>query len=345
MSSQKVTSGTYIFWLVMCLVFGLGAFFLFLSATHLSYIETSDWNTLLALLRSISPDLSLTQAETFKAELDSYANILQQESLLSALLRDFGIAAIVAVLLTISIEFYARNRLQDEIRSGVIEAAFKRLIPGEVFEEIKKFVIGAPCVKRDWRIAMMLRTDEEVTRKFGPNHFVSHTTLQYTLLNITSSVVKQDIHLGLDEDVTGTGQDGLPLPRYEKIQIGELEIRDKCIREYLSENDQLEFIKEYSLQPGQITVICELHEIIRVPNTFVWSTPIQTEGTTITIDTSAVPCLSFSVIPLHPDRARLEERIAGHSWSFSGGVLPWQGFQITGHLMGDSPETVRDDIA
>lgn len=78
----------------------------------------------------------------------------------------------------------------------------------------------------------------------------------------------------------------------------------------------------------------DIREIIRVPDTFCWSMNSTTEEAEIVIDASAptVTDIAFEVTALHPDRARLVETIAGRTWVFAGGILPWQGFQIRSYF-------------
>src|SRR3989442_13620914 len=70
-------------------------------------------------------------------------------SLAHDVVRDLGIAAFVSVIITVVIEFYARSRLQAEIRSGVIEAAVARLVPERVWEKIKIEILSQNPIRHD----------------------------------------------------------------------------------------------------------------------------------------------------------------------------------------------------
>jgi len=322
---RKKGLGIYIALVLAALVVGLTL--LYLSALSLSAHEMKSAEGLLSELELIDPAITNHQAVQVRATLKKYGSILQQESWQDALLRDIGIGLFVAVILTIAMEAYARRRLQDEIRTGVIEAAFERLIPPAVFHEVCRSVIGAVCVKRRWEVRMIIQHDAAISSAH-PDHYASKSTLQYELHNTANFPVYETISIGLDEDVRVLDSNNLPLPRFLQITIGDEvyagEKLEKCL------GGTLEFTKQIKLQPGHIPVTATMWEVVRVPDTYVWSTPTMADGVTIVIDTSNVneKRIRFRVAALHPERLRMEERHAGSEWRFKGGMLPWQGFQI-----------------
>jgi hypothetical protein len=285
-------------------------------------------NGLLSEIEKIDPAISNHQAVEIKATLKHYGSLLQQESWRDALLRDLGISLFVAVVLTVAMEAYARRRLQDEIRTGVIEAAFQRLIPPAVFDEICRSVIGAVCVKRHWELRMIIQHDDAISREHA-NHYASKSTLQYELHNTADFLVEQTISIGLDEDVRVVDSNGLSLPRFLEITVGDETYKEDALKANLDDSG-LEFTKTIKLQPGFIRVAATMWEVVRVPDTCVWSTPTIADGVTVVIDTSNVrgEKIAFNVVALHPERIRMEQPHKGSEWKFRGGMLPWQGFQV-----------------
>ena len=320
-------AGLIIYVSVVVLTLIAGISLLYVSSLSLSASEMNSADGLVNELERLDPAMTNHQAVAIKASLKNYGSILEQETWKDALMRDIGIGLFVAVILTLAMEAYARRRLQDEIRTGVIEAAFERLIPSAVFQEVCRSVIGAVCVKRRWEVRMIIQDDKTISAAY-PDHYVSMSTLQYDLHNTANFPVLQTISIGLDEDVRVEDSEGLPLPRFIDITIGEKRYSGTELKELLA--GTLEFTTEVKLQPGHIRVAATMWEVVRVPDTYVWSTPTMADGVSIVIDSSNVrdAKIAFAVAALHSERVRMEERHTGSEWRFRGGMLPWQGFQI-----------------
>jgi hypothetical protein len=309
----------------MALVGAVGLGLIIASALTHSAIETRGTQEILNRLARMWLDFNVAQSDSIRAELNFWRTHLDTESSRHIAARDIGIAMMVAGILTFVIEMYARSRLQDEIRSGVIEAAFRRLIPPAIFDDVKLYVFGARVLKRDWEIEMLLLKSPRLSAQY-PDLYVSRTVISYQLHNLTGSHIVEPLHIHLDEDVVGVDESG-PLPRFESIRIGLDTYTDGELKGKLQRNGAL-FEDKVDLAPGYLQLVICLWEIVRVPDTFVWSTTKATEGARIVIESVGVPEIAFEVRALHPDPNRLLEHVPGRTWVFTGGMLPWQGFQV-----------------
>lgn len=238
-----------------------------------------------------------------------------------------GRCSVVAVLLTFGIERYARKQLQDDVVTSVVESAFGRLISPAIFEEMRWNVLGAELLKEAWAFDMTVYHDAEVS-KAHQDHYVSKTVQTYVLRNLTNRTVKHGFEVAVDEDVAGEEADKKQLPRFELVRIGESEYRPDNPDQgsHFTRSGHL-FSLPLTIGTSPISVTVILREIIKVPDTFVWSTRMCTNGARIRIEVVNVSEVGFDVSALHPDRDRLVKTVAG-TWEFSGGMLPWQGFQI-----------------
>jgi hypothetical protein len=273
------------------------------------------------------PALTRDTAKVVAKALDEWRNRVYHEGFRAVLLRDLGIAFIVAVLLTIVIERYARNRLADELRSGIVEATFQRLIHPKVFDQVRHHVMNADLLKENWQIEMVVSEDPDISRVY-PDFYVSKTLLRYTLRNISGKEVTHPFEVELDRDVTGP--DGITsLPKFESITVGTEKYDGNELQKRLTAEGSL-FACKCSIGETPVQIVAMLREIIRVPDTITWSTMQCADGAKFSIDVSAVKGrgIAFEVTANHPQREALKTLVKGRSWEFPVAMLPWQGFEI-----------------
>jgi len=324
-----------VYYLIITVAALVGVLLLLRSASHFSEVEGRDRDKMVHDLEHIRPGFSVAEADSVRLVLRARDSRLSEETYWDALSRDLGIALLVAVILTLAIEGYARGRLREEIRSGVLEAAFRRLISSAVFDQIKGHVIGAKCLKRNWSLEMFLLREHPATTG-GDRLYVSRTVLSYDLVSLTGGPVKEHLASGLDRHLTGKDEVGA-LPRFERVQIGSEIYEGDKMTPYLFD-DAKTFKKEHSVSTSGVRIAIRLLELFRVPDTFVWNTPLQCEGAKIVIENAAKAGVAFEVTALTPERDRLTETMPGRTWEYSGGLLPWQGFQIRSFYRGDQLE-------
>lgn len=273
------------------------------------------------------PALTRDTAKVVAKALDEWRERVNHEGFRSVLMRDLGIAFIVAVLLTVVIERYARNRLADELRSGIVEATFQRLIHPKVFDQVRHHVMNADLLKENWQIEMVVSDDPEISRVY-PDFYVSKTLLRYTLRNISGKEITHPFEVELDRDVTGP--DGVTsLPKFESITVGANKYEGEELEKRLEADGSL-FSCKCTIGETPVQIVAMLREIIRVPDTITWSTMQCADGAKFSIDVSAVKGrgIAFEVTPNHPQRDGLKTLVKGRSWEFPVAMLPWQGFEI-----------------
>ena len=324
---SKTTRASTLLNLTLAIVFILGVGMILGTAWHRERIGTEATAAILDQVVHIVPEVTGINYQTLEHEVQRWQEQLWHETLPSIVVRDIGIAMVVAVLLTFGIELYARKQLQDDVVTSVVEAAFGRLISPALFEEMRWNVLGAELLKETWAFDMTVYSDPFVA-KTHPNHYVSNTVQTYTLRNLTNREIEHGFEIAVDEDVSGEEADKKPLPRFERIMIGDVEYTpdNPDQASHFTRNGHL-FSLPLKIGASPMSVAVILKEIIKVPDTFVWSTRMCTNGARIRIQVVGTSGVGFDVTALHPDRGRLVETVAG-TWDFSGGILPWQGFQI-----------------
>lgn len=304
----------------------LGIAFILGTVIHRHAVEGAATERVMEDVLHNAPDLRAVDGSKVRASLEYWQERIQTETIVDVVIRDLGIAMVVAVLLSLLIESYARNRLQDEIRSGVIEAAFKRLIPASAFDQVSAHIMQAKLTKESSVIEMVIRSDPAVSAG-NAGFYVSNTILRYQLRSLTGRPVKDTICARLDRDVTFQAQDGRRLPRFESVTIGDKKLLGGELKSLLSD-DECTFSTPATIDGSPLSVVVVLEEILRVPDTFVWNTQLCTDHTSISIDASGISGVGFEVTALHPEASRLVEHVPGRNWEFKVGMLPWQGFQV-----------------
>ncbi|MDD5560273.1 hypothetical protein [Candidatus Methylomirabilis sp.] len=308
---------------------GLGVVGLYFSATWHSRSQAQLRDDAITDVSSAFRNLSYEQAEKIKNVLTKWGERVSREEFGPILLRDGAIALLIAVFITVTIELYAARRLRMQVAQDVLSGVFNKIIPEEIFEEVKSQVIQATALRRDWKIKISLSKDVALNKP-GYDLYVSTTILSFGIENLLSQPQRYPLSSGLSLDITGTDSEGKQLPRYEKVTVGSDNFVGEKLASHLSqEGVRLSMpIDLPSRIDGMVESMIVIKEIIRVPDAFNWVTPMVADGATIDIDTTATPDLSFTIEAYHPNKKKLKETIAGQRWVFSEGMLPWQGFEV-----------------
>ena len=314
-----------VFWLLMLVALLIGLLGLFVSAAWQSQSQPELREDVIKEISSTLHDLTYKDSETIRQTLNKWEERTSQERFWPTLVRDLSIALLIAVFLTVSIELYAGRRLREQVATEVLSGVFNKIIPEVIFDEVKSNVIQAPVMRKNWEIRMSLARDAALT---DPNLYVSTTILGYGIQNLLNRSQVYPLSSRLSQDVTGPDAQGEPLPRFVRVTINGVAVPD--LSRHLSDNAS-RLLVPVPL-PGSsdevVQILLEVREIIRIPDAIYWATPTGAEGAIIEIDNTGTPDLGFKVEAYHPDKGRLRETIAGRRWVFTGGILPWQAFEI-----------------
>jgi hypothetical protein len=316
---------TRFFWLSMAFVLLLGLALLLGSVAWQSDQHESIHKEVVSDLSKEIPDLKFQTSEGFKSILVKWEKRLIEERFGPVALRDFAIALLIAVFVTVAIELYAGNKLRSQIAQDVLEAVYSTIVPPEIYKQVADSVFRATALKKDWEIFMTLRSSADLKADL----YISSTIVNYKMYGLLNRP-QPDFRIfgGLDLDITDSN---LGLPRYTKITVAGKVYEGQSLESIVDKTNQSFTVSAHlqtAMSDEHILVTTEVEEIIRVPDTFVWSTATMTEGARINIDATASPELEFELVPLHPNRQGLDATVQGKQWYFPHGMLPWQGFEI-----------------
>lgn len=250
------------------------------------------------------------------------AYLLGSGNLAHDIVRDLGIAALVSVIITIVFEFYARNRLEAEIRSGVIESTIRRLIPERVWEKIKIEILSQDTIRQDWTLIMNVVDDSTL----GDGRFLSDTIQSYELHNLTGRETTALVQHELYTHITGQDAAGDPLPRFVRVTVGPKHYEGADLQKLLRNGGlKLELPVPLPAEATGVPVRLEVKEIIRANDTFVWWMTNTTDRATVEI--AAPDNLRFTLrAPFH--HGPLQEITPGRRWTFPGIIALGQGLEF-----------------
>lgn len=317
---------TLVFWLFMAIVVLIAVIMLTEFARMESDSRQLGRESVISEMGEVLPELTHRQAERLRDTLKSWEELRKEETLFPTLLRDLGIALIIAVFLTVTVESYAGRRLRAQAAEDVLAGVFNKIIPETIFEEIRTHVIQAGVLRTGWEIRMGLRKDATLSKR-DPNLYISNTRFTYCVNSLLKKRQDIPISAGLAQDINGVDAKGNSLPRFMKVTIGNTVLSGRDLERCLS-RDGTVFDYRYPLKSDKTEVLIEVEEIVRTPDAFYWCTPMPADGIKIFIDSNAAPELQFTALAYHPNRDALSEPIKGENWVFPCGILPWQGFEI-----------------
>lgn len=250
------------------------------------------------------------------------AYLLGSGSLAHDIVRDLGIAALVSVIITIVFEFYARNRLETEIRAGVIEATIRRLIPERVWEKIKIEILSQDTIRRNWTLIMNVVDDPTL----GDGRFLSDTIQSYELHNLTGRETTALVRHELYAHIRGQDPNGDSLPRFVRVTVGAKHYEGENLKELLHNGGlKLELPVPLPAEETAVPVRLEVKEIVRANDTFVWWMTNTTDRATVEI--AAPDNLRFTLrAPFH--HGPLQEVTPGRRWMFPGIIALGQGLEF-----------------
>lgn len=269
------------------------------------------------------------------------------------LTRDLGIGVVVSVFVVVFIEWRAGLTLRSEIARDVLEAVYERVVPMPIYKQVRDNIFRSDVVRRDWTVAIEVVDIPGRSTDGVGDIVVVESTMSYKLRNLNDRAIAFTVSGGVDLNVACGERDDIP--RFQSIEVdGGVWGRDKGLDEatglklledaseialvdgLLLNRDgvrQIRFRKEVVFgREHSIQVKYTVLRAIRVPGTYVLSSPAPAEG--ITIDIKPCAGVAFDVLPLHPQA----DEISGEksSWRFGLGILPWQGFRIMcSHETGD----------
>lgn len=344
--------------LILCLSLGLSAVFgvtFIIGAVAWKHVGASGEKLLIlqigqsmAAAAAQAADGSLAQPTKSLEDLVKELITDQQDGLGPDVLRDLGIALLIAVFVTVVIELYASRRLREHIAYDVLSAAYAKVVPEEIYTQIRDNVFRSKVYRQNWEVRINVNAPQVyMARGFA----ILNILYSYDLVNLCDTEISQELSVGIDLDCPLPDEG---IPKFKSIKIYDERNRplvrethstallakqnEPTRREFIEYTEgkltftrntqEVVFAARVPISPqGKVTVRYEVARAIRVPGDYVLNALAPADGIKITLNLN-VEGFKLGVLALHPNPGALRHP-QPDMWLFDAGILPWQGFQFT----------------
>lgn len=254
------------------------------------------------------------------------------------LIRDVGIALLVAALVTIAYELHARSLYDRDNFVGMLQAVMGKVVPPEVWKAVQGTVIERDRIRGDIDIRLRVKRNPSLPQHQG----TLWMDFRYYLKGLHLKEETLEVQHSLD-DICSFGK--LNLPRFERINIGteEYKLSDQS-KFRKSENEILESVDgrvRINRKKGKADLSVDIppqdkpgirietvrEELIYLPGSYSIVMSELTEGRiTLTIDEwpdDMTPSAEFIT-----DQGNKKTNRVSNTWVYSGIMLPGQSLEI-----------------
>jgi len=177
-----------------------------------------------------------------------------KETLAHDLWRDLGIASVVAAIVTLLYESYARARFDHKTVTAVIGSLMGDVVAEDVWDRIREQVLEKVAIRRLGTVHLKIRRD----KRLGDGEVILSVRFEYKLCGIRSRRHRARVRHFLDSFM----EPRLGLPRFEHISIGE-EILDGR-----KEGKEFERFFNLSRHDEPLAVAVERLELVYMPGSY-----------------------------------------------------------------------------
>jgi hypothetical protein len=266
--------------------------------------------------------------------------------LIKELLRDIGIAFIVAVIVSIVYEFSTRTIGQQETVVEVINRMMGAFVPRRVWGEVTDEILHRPAIRSNVQVSFYI--DREITLADGqhwkaPNgQVILKMVYSYQLNAMSQSAAKIPVEHELEYE---TWNSDLQLPKFIRVTVtgpgeNESKVYEGASLQAISEGHRrirlqgTNAVNAPGVEDSRHTrITTERLELINAPGAYDLIMPELTAeaggstAPTITIALEKIPSdLSFELETYYPSHSF--ERGPDHLWRFYRTMFPGQGFTV-----------------
>jgi hypothetical protein len=171
-------------------------------------------------------------------------------------LREFGIAIVIASIVTLMYETYAREVLAQETMAKVVESVMGDMFDAQLWEEMRRQLLQKTVVRREGIVRLSL----EPHAKLSNGQTVLWVSLTYRVHELRTK--SKTIHIRHSLDTFMTRKD-LDLPRFTRIQIGDRVLDPRTLIEGRLDIDSPADSSRYGTN-----VLIERREIVHLPGAY-----------------------------------------------------------------------------
>lgn len=170
-------------------------------------------------------------------------------------LNEFGIAIVIAAIVTLMYETYAREVLTTETMSKVLESVMGDMFDTQLWDELRKQLLDQKAVRRAFSVRVSLERDA----RLAPNQAIFWMSLSYRVHPLHVKTEEVVVYHYLDRFMR---DDAVDLPRFTHISIGSRVIDPRKLKGNIDETVN---VRDW---PGGVPVIVERREIVYTPGAY-----------------------------------------------------------------------------
>jgi len=178
------------------------------------------------------------------------------------LIRDVGIALLVAAVIAAIYELHARARFDRATMTGVLGSIYNDIVDGSVWEEIRQQILDKELVRKNGQVTISLKRDDLLPK----GQHIVWVEFEYDLCGLRSTHRRIELRHFLDSFMSNPAS---KLPRFDQIVIGDKVYKGPTLEECIDNKGV--FKKKLSIdgregRPERIVV--ERREIVYVPGAY-----------------------------------------------------------------------------
>lgn len=227
------------------------------------------------------------------ASLATSSEFLKNYPLLHHVVRDIGIAILVAAIIAGVYETYARIRFELMLMNSFLGAVIADWSRQDIWNALKSQIIEKTVIRENFRLAMRLQPDE----RLAAGQMLLKMQVSYALRGLRSESMSAKIEHFLDWHFKVPGHD---LPCFKSIRVG----KENISLESDAFNKSGEFIYRIKVPPkdgGAIPVTSSRQEVIYFPGTHCFVLNEITKGIEICLNAIPDDIKVFITIRPHAD--------------------------------------------
>jgi hypothetical protein len=177
------------------------------------------------------------------------------------LLRDVGIAFVVAAIVAAIYELHARARFDRETMRGVLGSIYNDIVDGSVWDEIRNQVLDKEVVRKNGEITLGLKENTSLPQ----GQHILWVEFEYDLCGLRSTPRRVELRHFLDSFMNSSE---LELPRFDQIVIGDDVHKGASLASCINKGVFKKKLSVDGREGTPIRIVVERHEIVYVPGAY-----------------------------------------------------------------------------
>lgn len=265
------------------------------------------------------------------------------------LLKEVGIAILIAVVLIMTIEKFShkkkeidleeeteKNRLEliekenqnkiflENCTTNVLQSVYKRYIPESTFVEVERCLLRGHCSRTDYLIDYTIRDfNQEDVDKYNNNgsgeHFIVDVYSSYTLINMLDEEVKTDVFFGLE---VPNEKEYSEITEITSFKVRKAEEITEAVK--VSSHGECHFKSNVTLSPlEQVTIEMRGTTIKRKIDSEVWASRLPSDGIRVIVrapENLEIHCKA--------NNSHMMKKVSTNFWELNHGIFPHQSIVL-----------------